>query len=77
MAHIHLRHLNPFPSDLEEVLNRYDKVIVAENNLGQLCKMLRAEFLVPAESYNKVAGLPFKTAELEQLLIQHLEGVAS
>ena len=50
VAHLHLRHLNPFPKNLGEVLRRYDRVIVPEMNLGQLSRMLRADFLVNAQS---------------------------
>lgn len=64
VAHAHLRHLNPFPANTGEVLERYDKVIVPEMNLGQLAMMLRAKYLVDAIGYNQVRGLPFKTQEL-------------
>jgi len=77
VAYVHLRHLNPFPADLGDVLRRYERVIVPENNLGQLVRMIRSEYLIDAIGYNKVAGLPFKAADLEELLLQHLEGVAT
>ena len=64
VAHAHLRHLNPFPANTEQVLKSYDKVIVPEMNLGQLSMMLRAKYLVDAIGYNQVRGLPFKTQEL-------------
>ncbi len=69
VAQAHLRHLNPFPSDLGEVLRRYDQVVVPEMNLGysfggQLSMLVRAKFLVDAIGYNQVRGLPFKAAEL-------------
>lgn len=64
VSSIHLRHLNPFPSNLGDVLARFEKVIVPELNEGQLCRLLRAEFLIPAESVSKVEGQPFKVAEL-------------
>ena len=64
VAHAHLRHLNPFPSNTGDVLKSYDRVIVPEMNLGQLAMLLRAKYLVDAISYNQVRGLPFKTAEL-------------
>jgi 2-oxoglutarate ferredoxin oxidoreductase subunit alpha len=64
VAHVHIRHLNPFPPNLGEVLSRYDKVLVPELNRGQLARLLRAEYLVPAISYPKVQGLPFKAAEI-------------
>jgi 2-oxoglutarate/2-oxoacid ferredoxin oxidoreductase subunit alpha len=64
VAQAHLRHLNPFPSNLEDVLRRYDKVLVPEINLGQLALLLRGRFLVDVISYNQVRGLPFQSAEL-------------
>ncbi len=70
VAQTHLRHLNPFPSDLGEILGRYDRVLVPEMNLGQLSKMLRAEYLVDAIGYNKVNGLPLKAAELAEAIGQ-------
>ncbi|HEY5031665.1 MAG TPA: 2-oxoacid:acceptor oxidoreductase subunit alpha [Actinomycetes bacterium] len=64
IAQAHLRHLNPFPADLGEVLGRYDKVLVPEMNLGQLALLVRGKYLVDAISYNRVRGLPFKAEEL-------------
>jgi 2-oxoglutarate ferredoxin oxidoreductase subunit alpha len=63
-----LRYLNPFPRNTGEVLGRYDKVLVPEINLGQLLKLVRAEFLVDAIGYNRVRGLPFRAAELEDAI---------
>ncbi len=68
IAQAHLRHLNPFPSNLGEVLRRYDRVVVPEMNLGQLALLLRAKFLVDVVSYNQVRGLPFTATELEAML---------
>ena len=66
VAQAHLRHLNPFPANLGEVLRRYDRVLIPEMNLGQLGALLliRGKFLVDAIGYNQVRGLPFKAAEL-------------
>jgi 2-oxoglutarate/2-oxoacid ferredoxin oxidoreductase subunit alpha len=64
VAQAHLRHLNPFPPNLGEVLRHYDKVLVPEINLGQLALLLRGRFLVDVISYNRVRGLPFQAAEL-------------
>jgi len=64
VAHAHLRWLNPFPSNLGEVLGRYSQVLVPELNLGQLVKLVRAEYLVDAISYTKIKGQPFKVAEI-------------
>jgi 2-oxoglutarate ferredoxin oxidoreductase subunit alpha len=68
VAQVHLRHLNPFPKDLQRVLKGYDKVLVPEMNLGQLSRLLRAEFLVDAVGYNQVRGLPLKAAELAETI---------
>ncbi|MFJ9692823.1 2-oxoacid:acceptor oxidoreductase subunit alpha [Kitasatospora sp. NPDC101183] len=68
VAQAHLRNLNPFPANLGAVLRSYDKVIVPEMNLGQLAMLLRAKYLVDAESYNQVRGLPFKAAQLADVL---------
>ncbi len=64
VAQVHLRHLNPFPPNLGEVLRRYDKVLVPEINLGQLALLLRGRYLVDVISYNRVRGLPFQAGEL-------------
>jgi 2-oxoglutarate ferredoxin oxidoreductase subunit alpha len=65
IGHVHLRHLNPLPRNLGEVLGRYKKVIVPEMNMGQLVMVLRAKYLVDAIGYNKIQGKPFKQAEIE------------
>jgi 2-oxoglutarate ferredoxin oxidoreductase subunit alpha len=64
VAQAHLRHLNPFPRDLGDVLHRYDAVLVPEMNLGQLSLLLRAKYLVDVVGYNQVRGLPLRAAEL-------------
>jgi len=64
VASIHLRHLNPFPPDLPEVLSRFERILVPELNGGQLVRLLRAEFLVAAESLSKMEGQPFKVREI-------------
>jgi 2-oxoglutarate/2-oxoacid ferredoxin oxidoreductase subunit alpha len=68
VAQAHLRHLNPFPSNIGEVLGRYEKVLVPEINLGQLALLLRGRFLTDVISYNRVRGLPFKAAELASVI---------
>ncbi|OJY52496.1 2-oxoacid:acceptor oxidoreductase subunit alpha [Pseudonocardia sp. 73-21] len=75
VATAHLRHLNPMPANLGEVLGRYDKVLVPEMNLGQLVMLLRAKYLVDAQSYTNVTGLPFKAEELQDLFLSYLSGV--
>ncbi|HEX2550334.1 MAG TPA: 2-oxoacid:acceptor oxidoreductase subunit alpha, partial [Nocardioidaceae bacterium] len=77
-AQVHLRHLNPFPRDLGEILARYDKVLIPEMNLGQLAMLVRARYLVDAVGYNHVRGLPLKAAELAEAignLVADAEGV--
>ncbi|MGW7004277.1 2-oxoacid:acceptor oxidoreductase subunit alpha [Streptomyces sp. NPDC054933] len=73
IAQAHLRHLNPFPANLGEVLAAYRNVIVPEMNLGQLAQLLRARYLVDAASHTQVTGLPFKA---EQLAARLQEAVA-
>ena len=67
--HAHLTYLNPFPRNLGEVLRSYDRVLVPEMNLGQLLKLVRAEFLVDAVGYNRVRGVPFTSAELADAIL--------
>ncbi len=66
VGHVHLRHLNPLPKNLGEVLRRYRRVVVPEMNLGQLLMVLRAKYLVDAIGLNKVQGKPFRQDEIEQ-----------
>jgi 2-oxoglutarate ferredoxin oxidoreductase subunit alpha len=70
VAHAHVTHLNPFPPNLGEIVKRYPKVLVPEMNLGQLSKLVRADFLVDARPVTKVAGQPFRAAELESALLE-------
>ncbi len=70
IAQAHLRHLNPFPANLGEVLAAYERVVVPEMNLGQLRSLLRAKYLVDAEGYNAVRGMPFGAAELGNHFIE-------
>ena len=72
VGHAHLRYLNPLPSDLGELLSRYKKVLIPEMNLGQLLKIVRAEYLVDAVGINKVQGLPFLTRELVEGIQEHV-----
>ena len=73
LAHIHLRHLNPLPANLGDLLATFDRVVVPEMNTGQLCRMLRAEYLVDARSVSKVSGQPFTAAELVQAFLEEIE----
>jgi len=70
IGHVHLRHLNPLPANLGEVLKRYKTVLVPELNMGQLLWLLRAKFLVNAIGLNKIQGRPFKQSELEQKIAE-------
>lgn len=65
IAHLHLRHLNPFPKNLGELLLNYDKVLIPEMNCGQLLQLIRAKYLIPAVGFNKVQGMPFTTEEIK------------
>jgi 2-oxoglutarate ferredoxin oxidoreductase subunit alpha len=73
VAQAHLTHLNPFPANLGEVLATYPKLLVPEMNLGQLSKLVRAEYLVPATSLTKVQGLPFSATEIENKMMEMLD----
>ena len=72
VAQAHLHYLNPFPRNTGDVLRRYERILVPEMNLGQLLKLVRAEFLVDAVGYNRVRGLPFTSAEVAEAI----EGMA-
>lgn len=65
VAHAHFRYLNPFPANTAEVLRSHSKILVPEMNTGHLLRLLRADFLVDAQGFNKIAGLPFMIAEIE------------
>jgi 2-oxoglutarate/2-oxoacid ferredoxin oxidoreductase subunit alpha len=67
VAQVHLRHLSPLPSDLGEILHRYERVVVPEMNLGQLAMLLRARYLVDVIGYNQIRGLPFRASELAEV----------
>ncbi|WP_314223406.1 2-oxoacid:acceptor oxidoreductase subunit alpha [Streptomyces zaehneri] len=73
VAQAHLRHLNPFPRNLGAVLERYDKVVIPEMNLGQLATLVRAKYLVDARSYNQVNGMPFKAEQLAATLKEAID----
>jgi 2-oxoglutarate ferredoxin oxidoreductase subunit alpha len=74
IAQVHLRHLNPLPADLGEILARYDRVICPEMNLGQLAMILRAKYLIDVQSHTQVRGLPFRAAELAAVLQDVIDG---
>ena len=68
VAHAHLRYLNPFPRNTGEVVRSYEKILVPEINLGQLLKLIRAEFLVDATGFNLVRGIPFRAGEVAEAI---------
>ncbi|MBZ0144824.1 MAG: 2-oxoacid:acceptor oxidoreductase subunit alpha [Rhodocyclaceae bacterium] len=70
VAHVHLRHLNPLPPDLGDILRRYKRVLVPEMNLGQLSRLLRERFLIEVEQLNKVQGKPFKVSEIHERIVE-------
>jgi 2-oxoglutarate ferredoxin oxidoreductase subunit alpha len=77
VAQLHLRHLNPLPRDLGDILKRYDKVLIPEMNLGQLGMLIRAKYLVDAVGYHQVNGMPLKAAALAHAiadLVSEAEG---
>jgi len=74
VAHAQLRHINPLPSNVGEVLRRYETVILPELNMGQLSKVLRAEFLVDIKTISKVQGVPFRASDIEAAIEEHLGG---
>jgi 2-oxoglutarate ferredoxin oxidoreductase subunit alpha len=65
VGHVHFRYLNPFPKNTRDVLKRYKHIVCPEINLGQLSKLLKQEFLIDVEPFNKIQGLPFKSSEIE------------
>ena len=73
VGHVHLRHLNPLPNNLGDLLSKATKVLVPEMNLGQLSKIIRAEYLVDAKSITKVKGVPFTAGELDHVLREALD----
>ncbi len=73
VGHVHLRWLSPLPKDLPDILRRYRKVLVPELNLGQLSKVLRAEYLIDARPYCKIQGQPFRVSEIVDAIRAQLE----
>ena len=74
VAHAQLRYLNPLPANVGDVLDRYETVIVPELNMGQLSKVLRAEFLLDVKSLSKVQGVPFRASDIEAAVESYLGG---
>ena len=74
LAHVHLRHIWPLPSNLGALLKGFDRILIPEMNKGQLSVVLRSQYLVDAEGLNKVSGQPFKISEIEQAIRDSLGG---
>lgn len=74
VSHIHIRYLNPRPDDLADQLRKFKKVMVAELNMGQLLRLIRADYLIDAIGCNKIQGRPFKVSELANRITRVLEG---
>ncbi len=72
VSHLHLRYLNPLPRKLEETLRSFKKVLVPENNLGQLASILRSQFLLNVQSLTKVEGRPFLIRDLRNAIEESL-----
>ncbi len=72
VSHAHIRYLNPFPKNLGEILYKFKKIVVPEINNGQLVRLLRAKYLVPARGFNKIKGLPLRSEEVEKAIQEAL-----
>lgn len=72
VSSLHLRYLNPLPPDLPEIFARFDRLLVPEINNGQLVRVLRERYLLPFIPLNKIQGLPFRAAEIEQAILDLL-----
>jgi 2-oxoglutarate ferredoxin oxidoreductase subunit alpha len=73
VAHAHLRYMNPFPKNLAEIVQGYEKVLIPELNTGQLRMLIRSAFLVDAVGYNKIQGKPFLVNEIVRKIDEMLE----
>ena len=74
VSHVHLTHIWPLPRNLGELLKSYDTILVPEMNNGQLITLLKAEYLIDAKPLNKISGQPFKIKEIEDAILNILEG---
>jgi 2-oxoglutarate/2-oxoacid ferredoxin oxidoreductase subunit alpha len=77
VASAHIMHLNPLPSDLGDILHRYQRVIVPELNMGQLTNLIRGKYLVDARALTKMQGLPFKSREIMAAIDEALASITS
>jgi 2-oxoglutarate ferredoxin oxidoreductase subunit alpha len=74
VAHAHLRYINPFPKNLENLIQSYDKVLIPEINDGQLIKLIRDKYLIDAIPMNKIQGIPFESREIKNRIIELHDG---
>ncbi len=74
VAHAHLRYINPFPKNLGELLQQFDKVLIPEINNGQLVKLIRDKYMIDAIPYNKIKGTPFESREIKNRIIELIDG---
>jgi len=74
VSQAHLKYLNPMPANTGKVLRSFKKVLIPEINLGQLAKIIKSEFLIPVEQFNIVRGLPFKSIDIEEKIIDLIGG---
>ena len=74
VSHVHVRHIWPLPRNLGDLLGGFEQVVVPEMNNGQLVTVLRAEYLIPAEPFNKITDQPFKISEIEEAIQSRLHG---
>jgi 2-oxoglutarate ferredoxin oxidoreductase subunit alpha len=74
VSHVHIRHLNPFPKNLGEILYKFKNILVPEINNGQLIRLLRAKYLVPAVGFNMIKGLPLRSEDIESQIFEILGG---
>ena len=77
VSHVHIRHLNPLPRDLGDILKRYERVMMPEMNMGQLVMLIRAKYLIDVRSYSKVQGKPFKVSEIMARIDHELADLGS
>lgn len=73
VAHVHLKHINPFPKNLGQLLSNYDNILIPEMNCGQLLQLIRSKYLLPAIGLSKVQGLPYTTSELKNKILELLK----
>jgi 2-oxoglutarate ferredoxin oxidoreductase subunit alpha len=74
VSQAHLKYLNPMPGNTGKVLKNFKKVLIPEINLGQLAMLIKSRFLIPVEQFNLVRGLPFKSSDIEERIIDLIGG---